>query len=508
MNIEHTPMKTKFKEEEILKALKSLRNNKAAGVDELRAEQLKYGPINTIKEIANIFNQMAETGERPKELYQGLLVAHQKPGKKQGPIGNLRPIILMSILRKILAICMIGRVGEKIIRKIPKTQAAYQPGRSTTEQVFVFKTMAEKAISSKDYEAHVLMMDMSRAFDTVNREKLLEILEEILEKDELHIMKLLINDVQFIVRCGEHKGTPFTTNIGTPQGDCLSPILFILYLAKALNIKNYNDINQIIASEHNYHKNIIPKSSTINEQYADDLGWVTNGPIEVIEDIKNLYPPRLAEYKLKINPEKNEEFSIKYNGDNKWKTIKVLGSRLDTKEDIKLRKILALDAVDKLGSIWESRTLTINLKFRFFNVYIESIFLYNSELWTVNKTINKQIDSFQRRLLRYMLNIKYPRIITNENLKQKVKFDPWSKKIKIRRLKWTGHLFRLNSETAAKQVLNVADLPSKHRKGRRINTWRSIVTKELEELGISWEEAKRIAQNRETWKNNIISKVL
>ena len=67
-----------------------------------------------------------------------------------------------------------------------------------------------------------------------------------------------------------------------------------------------------------------PVTATINEQYADDLGWVTNGPIEVIEEIKNTYPAILAEYKLKINPDKNEEFSIKYNGDNIWKTIKYL----------------------------------------------------------------------------------------------------------------------------------------------------------------------------------------
>ena len=117
---------------------------------------------------------------------------------------------------------------------IPKTQAAYQSGRSTTEQVFVLRTMAEKAIASKDYEIHVIMMDMSRAFDTVKRDILMLDLFKILEHDELHILKLLIENIEFTVRCGKVDGIPFKTNLGTPQGDCLSPILFIFYLANAL----------------------------------------------------------------------------------------------------------------------------------------------------------------------------------------------------------------------------------------------------------------------------------
>ena len=75
-----------------------------------------------------------------------------KPGKKPGPPGHLRPIILLSVLRKILAICMIRQSMEKMKEKIPLSQAAYQQGRSTTEQVFTFKVLAEKAITSEDYK--------------------------------------------------------------------------------------------------------------------------------------------------------------------------------------------------------------------------------------------------------------------------------------------------------------------------------------------------------------------
>lgn len=65
-----------------------------------------------------------------------------------------------------------------------------------------FKLLAEKAITSADFELYILMKDMSRAFDTVNRKLLMEDLREILEDDELHVCKLLLEDVSLMVRCG------------------------------------------------------------------------------------------------------------------------------------------------------------------------------------------------------------------------------------------------------------------------------------------------------------------
>ena len=74
--------------------------------------------------IADILNHVAETGEFPEALRKGVFIPLQKPGKRKGPPENLRPIILLSALRKILDICMIWRIGEMIDSSIPITQAA------------------------------------------------------------------------------------------------------------------------------------------------------------------------------------------------------------------------------------------------------------------------------------------------------------------------------------------------------------------------------------------------
>ena len=252
-----TEMEPSFTEDEVIKAIKKLKNNKSAGIDNIRAEQLKYGGETVPSKIANIFNEISKTGKCPTEIKQGILTPLQKPGKLAGPPSNLRPIILLSTIRKILAICLLNRIGKKIDAQIPVEQAAYRAGRGTTEHTFAFKLLAEKAITTPNYHLHITLMDMSKAFDTVQRNTLLKDLRQILTPAELHIIKILIQDIKLKVRIGKETSDDFTTKMGVPQGDCLSPILFTLYLAKALKETNTSQNR-----DHTYHQSNTDKKMT------------------------------------------------------------------------------------------------------------------------------------------------------------------------------------------------------------------------------------------------------
>ena len=282
-NIPPSQMRTPFTATEVHAAIRSLKNGKSPGVDGLTAEQLKNCPAVTYEMIADVMNKMAQTGEHPQEIKQGLLIPLQKPGKPKGPPGNLRPIVLLSILRKIVAICLLKRIGKKLDEHIPLSQAAYREGRGTTEQVFAMKLLAEKAVTSSDYTTYILMMDMSKAFDTVSRPTLINDLKQILMSDELHLIKLLIQNVQLSVKIKGRTGPFFMTNVGTPQGDGLSPILFTLYLAKAL--KPAPSAHLI---DHDYSA-CLPQSQVIPLQYADDICWIGTNSNDDINQIKERF---------------------------------------------------------------------------------------------------------------------------------------------------------------------------------------------------------------------------
>ena len=76
------------------------------------------------------------------------------------------------------------------------------------------------------------MLDMSRAFDTIDRGLLLQDLSDILNPDKLHLASVLILDINIQVKYNNTTGKLFTPDIGSPQGDCASPIWFIFFCTK------------------------------------------------------------------------------------------------------------------------------------------------------------------------------------------------------------------------------------------------------------------------------------
>ena len=131
-------------------------------------------------------------------------------------------------------------------------------------------------------------------------------------------------DVTLKVRIGKHTGPEFITNVGVPQGDCLSPVLFTIYLARAMKgeeteHKYARSITheEIITSQlrhHTYSRPTIEQPIVINQQYVDDIGWVTTAKYRTTY-IKKTMPIKLKRRNLYVNEGKTNEYDIKRDGD-------------------------------------------------------------------------------------------------------------------------------------------------------------------------------------------------
>ena len=67
---------------------------------------------------------------------------------------------------------------------------------------------------------HIMGIDLSKAFDCIDRKILMDTMEQ-------HgiATEFLISETQLQVKIGSTFGEKFRTTIGTPQGDALSPLL-------------------------------------------------------------------------------------------------------------------------------------------------------------------------------------------------------------------------------------------------------------------------------------------
>ena len=510
------PNPNKFTTEEITKLAKRLKNGKKPGIDDVYPELVKYAPENVHEIIAEILNTGVESENYLKVLKIGILTPLQKPPKKGFTRKtNVRPIILLSIMRKIFAMGIINRIWDKMKTKIPPDQAAYQRGRSTTEQVFTIKMLVEKAIVSQDYTIILLLIDMSKAFDTVERGKLLQQLENILDPPEMRMLYLLIADVELFVRMGKEMGESILTNIGVAQGDCLSALLFIFYLAHILTEIPHGTIEEdhegeVKWSELDWLLKKDKHNIEIDPKYADDVTFIRTAQWK-INKIKRVIPDILRKGNLMENETKREEYEIP-NKRNEWKSCKILGSLIDTEKDIQRRKGLSLDSMKTLNNTFTSRTITLVTKIRIFQAYVSSIFLYNCELWTCTKTILNRIDSFQRRLIRKVLNIKWPKKIRNTTLYEKTKITRWSTTVKKRRLTWLGHLLRLNKNTPARIALEASLKKVPRQRGRNKTTWIENIKKDIKESNIQvnlkddklmFDELEKLCSDKAMWRKHV-----
>ena len=169
---------------------------------------------------------------------------------------------------------------------------------------------------------------------------------------------------------------------------------------------------------------------TSDPKYADEISFLRSDQLWINQVEREICAKLLTEC-LHVNENKTERYHIQRGGDDAWKKCRYLGLLAHTEKCIKRRKGLTIDLYKTFESIFSSKHVSEKVKVRVFATYIQSIFMYNSELWTLTQTLKDSIDVFQRKLLRKIIYIKWPRMISNKGLHALTEMNPWSHHTKV-----------------------------------------------------------------------------
>ncbi len=128
--------------------------------------------------------------------------------------------------------------------------------------------------------------------------------------------------------------------------------------------------------------------------------------------------------------------------------------------------LIRLGLLISLHNVWKSRKLGLKTKIRLYNSNVKSDLLYGAECWRTVKTETNQLNAFHNSCLRRICNIFWPNKISNIELYTKTKCNSIEAEVKHIRLRWLGHVLRMEQNSFPKKSLRWNPTTGKCRQGR------------------------------------------
>jgi hypothetical protein len=423
---------------------------------------------------------------------------------------------------------------------LPEEQCGFRPRRSTTDMLYVVQMLQEFG-RVKKIPLYFCFIDLTKAYDTVNRELLWKVLAKVgVPQDLIELIKAFHDGTRACVRIDGEDSDYFSVNQGLRQGCVLSPLLFNIFFGAVLEIVKKRILadeatNKDLASVKTFlsvdpwnyeaRKDVTDENITVKKLwsmlYADDAAIVSRSEtglssmmtilVEATSQFglmvsenktKTMYAARMSELKVKT-----VELKVQAGGQSYDQVLNFtyLGTRLTegggVTEEIAKRKSKAWGKwMVRKKVLYQNRDIKASVKLMMLKQEVVETLLYGCATWATKVEDMVALDQVHYRLLVQTLGLWRTRK-TNlppsySSILKKYGLMSMEATVKYRRLKWAGSVIKMKSDRLPKIMMFGELVEGKRCVGRPPTQWNLVVQDDM--IDFDWIKKKKQVGKIET----------
>ena len=513
---------------EIAQAVDKLQCGKAGGPDGISPELLKYGGPFLLAKLSGLLAECWSKGHLPSDLKDAHIVHLYKGKGDRSLCDNHRGISLLSVAGKVLARVILDRLTKHLLEDIvPESQCGFRRDRGTVDMIFSIRQLQEKC-REQQQDLYILFLDLTKAFDTVSREGLWQILPKIGCPPNMARMISELHDGMSAQVIGGD-APPFPVTNGVKQGCVLAPtlfsVLFSLMLTSAFKECSAGVEVRYRTDRGLYDLQGLKAKTKVTETlvrellYADDCAIVSHSEHD-LQMLTDLISSATKRFGLTISIKKTEVL-FQAVSDQPPPCILIDGQQLKNVDEftylgscvssntsldreITSRIAKASRAFGRLNArVWLNRALSVETKVSVYRAVVLTALLYGCETWTTYRRHVRMLESFHQKCLRAILNIRWQDRVTNTAVLQKSGLFSVDSMLCSTQLRWSGHVSRMKDDRLPKQIFYSELTHGSRRRGRPLLRYKDTLKERLSDCDIPRDSWENLACDRPSWRTLI-----
>ncbi|VDI32111.1 Hypothetical predicted protein [Mytilus galloprovincialis] len=386
----------------------NIKKKKGWDVEGLTAEHLIYGGTELTEFLVTLINNIFYTKHVPEVIKKGLLTPVHKKDKDPTIPSNYRGITVISIICKILELCIRARIEGTLNKHQNKLQKGFTKGASSINIALLISEAINEA-KDKNECLILITLDAEKAFDVVDHIHLFwKLYHQGINGATWLLIKELYNKTTTQVKSQGYISETFVNEQGVKQDGILSANFYKAYNKNILDTLESTNIGIKIGT------NYVGCPTC-----ADDIMLCAGSEHDASTQL-HIIENCTKNDRVKINSKKTEILMI--NKKNKDINLQLFNEKIDEKQNI---KHLGIERQEKNNPNVENRISVaratmysllgaglhgingINplLSYKLWRTYVIPRMLYGIEILNITKTDIQKLEAFQKKTFKQILSL-------------------------------------------------------------------------------------------------------